>query len=163
MALLKNLIAVFLAFAFTTGLSNARNAEPFVSVERSYYDIAGKTGRALKHQMREKSPKGYWAYTRWNVHWTSDCDVAVTVRYTFPRIKDRAQVPLIIRKRFDRMLEKLVAHEEGHAEHGFAAAREIIAAECKGAKKITSKWAQEDKAYDKATDHGRKQGVQLAD
>lgn len=163
MGISKYSLVFGLAFALTSGAAIAMNAEPFSSVETTYYTITGKTGRELKRQMRKNSPTRYWGYTRWNVHWTSDCDVAVKIKYTFPRIKDRAQVPLILRKRFDKMVKKLIAHEHGHGDHGFAAAREIIAANCKGAKSITSKWAQEDKAYDKATDHGRKQGVWLED
>lgn len=132
-------------------------------VSHDYYEIEGKTGRQLKHQMRELGPKGFWAYTRWHVKWSSDCIVSLTVSYTYPRLKDRAQVPLSLRMQWDKMMKTLEEHEIGHAEHGFTAAHEIKDAECKGAKKIVQKWAQEDKKYDKQTKHGKTQGLFLAD
>lgn len=140
----------------------AAQAAPFVRTITEYYDISGSTGRELKAQMKKKGPQGYWAYTRWHVRWSSNCLVEVKITYTYPRLKNPEKTPLPVRKRWQTMMEKLVLHEEGHAQHGLNAASEIREAKCKKAKKIIKKWAAQDKIYDKKTRHGINQGVKLS-
>ncbi len=138
-------------------------AEPNITVVRNTYTISGRTGRELKRQMKELGPKGFWAYTQWYLKWSSSCEVNLTITYTMPELKDRAKVPLILRKKWDAMLEKLEMHEEGHGQHGINAANEVFAADCHGAKSITAKWARQDKIYDKETRHGQTEGIYLPD
>lgn len=135
--------------------------EPTVKVKETYYKVFGRTGRDLKTEMRRKGPKGFWAYTRWHVRWSSDCRIVLEINYTFPELADRAKVPLTLRLEWDKMMERLVAHERGHGEHGRTAVQEMARAHCENAKAIIDKWAAEDKKYDNDTHHGASQGVVL--
>jgi len=135
--------------------------EPDITVSNVYYDVSGATAGALKQDMHKNGPGGFAAYTRWHVSWTSDCKVALKITYTLPRLKNRNQVSLPLRRRWDRMLDNLRFHEAGHAENGISAAREILATGCQTPDIVTKKWMERDKAYDKATDHGKTQGAVL--
>jgi predicted secreted Zn-dependent protease len=135
--------------------------EPTISIVKNYYEITGTSAASLRKQMKSEGPKGYWAYTRWRIKWSSDCKVRLTVNYTFPKLKNPDNVPLPLRKRFQAMLVKLKAHEEGHGQNGRDAAAEILAADCKDARAIIKKYAAKDKSYDKKTRHGYRQGVRL--
>jgi predicted secreted Zn-dependent protease len=150
--------AAALAAALPAGLLAA---PPLERVETAYYDVTGQTADELRRQMSKKGPNGFWAYTRWYVRWSETCRVDLEISFTLPRLSDRNRVPLPLRSRWDSMLEKLIAHEEQHAEHGRAAAREVAAANCKNARAIIKSWAAEDKAYDKRTRHGSTEGVDL--
>ncbi|NOX74616.1 MAG: DUF922 domain-containing Zn-dependent protease [Alphaproteobacteria bacterium] len=132
-----------------------------ITINRNYYEITGTSAASLRNQMKSLGPNGYWAYTRWRVKWSSGCNLRLTVNYTFPKLKTPDNVPLPLRKRFQAMLVKLVAHEEGHGQNGRDAAAEIQAANCKGAREIIKKYAAQDKIYDKETRHGYLQGVRL--
>jgi len=144
--------------------SNAVAVEvPDLTVNRTYYDVSGRTGRALKQQMDKLGPNGFWAYTKWQVKWTAACRVSVIISYTRPRLTDRNQVPLSLRHQWDRMIADLRKHEAGHAQHGISAGAEIAQANCTSAQTIIHKWSREDKAYDARTHHGRTQGVTLND
>lgn len=136
-------------------------ASPTEKITTTYYDVTGRTADELKKQMAKKGPNGFWAYTRWYVRWSGDCEVELEISYTFPRLADRNRVPLPMRSRWDAMIAKLTAHEEQHGQHGRSAATEILAAQCSNAKTIVRKWAAEDKAYDARTSHGLSEGVKL--
>ncbi|MFT4716496.1 MAG: putative secreted Zn-dependent protease [Paracoccaceae bacterium] len=138
-------------------------AEPEIKVVINYYDVSGTSGRELKYQMKKLGPKGFWAYARWNVRWSSDCDLSVLITYTYPRLKNPSEVPTGVQINWQLMMEKLVLHEEGHGQHGINAATEIEQAGCKGSVKIVKRWAAQDKSYDAETRHGRTQGIYLAD
>ncbi len=137
-------------------------AQPEVNLVTRYYDVSGKSARALRSQMKSLGPDGYWADTHWRVNWSSSCEVDVTITYYFPRLVGRAGVPLPLRRRWDKMMAALTAHERGHAEHGLHAAREVEDQNCRNAPEITAKWSRADKTYDRTTRHGKTQGVHLA-
>jgi predicted secreted Zn-dependent protease len=139
----------------------ASSAEPTVEVNVEYYNVSGASGRQLKKQMKSLGPNGYWAYTRWRIHWSADCKVKLTVNYTFPRLANRDAVPLPLRQNWDAMVVALKAHEEKHGGFGRGAANEISKADCKGAKGIIRKWSRKDDLLDSATVHGRTEGVVL--
>ena len=138
-------------------------AEPETKVFKKTYAVSGRTGREIKKQMAEKGPSGFWALTRWDIRWSSDCKVSLTITQTYPRLEDRAKVPLSVRNQWDSMLRLLEMHEQGHRHIGQEAAKELIAEHCKNARSIIAKWARQDEIYDFTTDHGAKQGVTLAD
>ncbi len=138
-------------------------ADPDVRTVTKYYDITGSSAKDLKRQMKQLGPKGYWAYTRWYVHWTANCRLDVKISYTLPRLKNPDSTPLPLRKKWQAMLENLVLHEQKHAEHGIRAAEEIEKANCKKASAIIKKWSQQDKDFDAETRHGKTQGVTLQD
>jgi predicted secreted Zn-dependent protease len=154
-----NLAAAMLAL-FIGNVSPA-SAEPTIVINTDYYEVTGTSAKSLRKQMRSNGPKGFWAYTKWRVKWTSKCELRVTLNYTFPRLKDPNNVPLPLRKRYQAMLVNLKAHEEGHGQNGRDAAAEIQAANCSGAREIIKKYAAKDKSYDAETRHGYFEGVRL--
>ncbi len=99
--------------------------------------------------------------TRWDVRWTSGCDVSVNVVYTIPRHVNPAAMSADLRARFDLMIASLMAHERQHGQHGIAAAKEIRRAGCSGAQKIIRKYVAADRELDRRTRHGRNTGVRL--
>jgi len=80
--------------------SNAVAVEvPDLTVNRTYYDVSGRTGRALKQQMDKLGPNGFWAYTKWQVKWTAACRVSVIISYKRSFTNGRARTKLMMRGR----------------------------------------------------------------
>ncbi|MCP5095503.1 MAG: DUF922 domain-containing Zn-dependent protease [Chloroflexi bacterium] len=111
--------------------------------------------------MKRKGPKGYWAYAKWNIRWSGTCRVTLKINYTMPRWKNKNNAPKRLQKSWNKMIINLKRHEEGHGLHGINAANAIVKAKCNGSNRIITKWAKQDKVFDKKTGHGRKQGVVL--
>jgi len=159
---------LFVAGAIAVGVASAPEAAilPGVTVITKHYQINGRfghTGRALKRQMDLLGPKGFWAYTKWRLSWTFRCKVNLTITYTLPELRNRDQVPLPVRGRWDRMLKNLITHEKGHGQLGRNAARDVAAAHCIHGRRIVNHWSAQDKVYDTRTDHGLTQGVVMRD
>ncbi len=153
-----------IALALIVSLSGSQaNAAVFKRVVKNYYDVKGNTGYALKQQMKRNGPKGYWAYTTWRVKWTSNCIVNLKITYTYPRLANRETAPKQVVKNWDNMMKYLIAHEEGHGNHGIQAAKQISENKCRNGSKITKRWPTEDKLFDKRTNHGANEGIALAD
>ena len=156
--LLKAMAAVIAVSSFT----GAVQAKPSLRVNTKYYSISGTTAAQLKAQMRSKGPKGKWAYTKWYVRWSGNCRLSVSISYTYPRWANNSQASRPLQQSWHRMMARLRVHERGHARHGINAATEIERAGCKGnPASITSKWARQDKIYDRQTRSGITQGVVL--
>ena len=136
-------------------------ANPSIKTTWKYYDIEGATSKELKKQMRRKGPRGYWAYARWFVNWTSRCQVTVKIQYTMPRWKNPEGGSADLRVSWNKMIANLKEHEQGHGKHGIEAGKEVAANNCKSGTNITRKWAKQDKIFDRKTSHGRKTGVIL--
>ncbi len=154
------LVAASLVATGTTS-ALARPGEPDIVVRRTYYDVSGRTASELKRDMQKSSSNGFWAFTRWQVSWSASCHVTVSITMHLPRLRDRAQVSLPLRNRWDRMIANLRLHESGHAQNALNAGRAVLAADCQDPKTIVQKWMENDKVYDEATGHGRSQGVTL--
>ena len=137
-------------------------AKPKIKVSKKYYSISGSTTRELKQQMRRKGPGGFWARADWRVSWFAGCQVTVEIKYQYPKWENRSGAPADVRRKWDRMMKALVRHEEQHGRHGINAGNEIDQSKCSGSpKKITEKWARQDKIYDRQTKHGKTEGVVL--
>lgn len=137
------------------------SAGPIPEVRVVTYGVDALTLTNLKKQMKDRGPNGFWAYTRWYVKWTRTCEVSLTIDYTYPQhIRSEALHPAVRKAWFD-MMAALKAHEEQHGAHGIAAARDIVQADCKKARRIIQKWAAEDRRYDRRTRHGKTEGVIL--
>ena len=140
-------------------LGSSLTAKPIINEKTKYYNVSGSTVSKLRKSMKATGPNGFWAYAEWWVSWNAQCKLRVKITYTMPKIKDRAKTPLSVLKKWDAMLAQLLKHEKQHGQHGINAAQEIEAANCKNGNAIIKKWAAEDKAYDKRTKHGIKEGV----
>lgn len=128
-----------------------------------YYSIYGSTAAELREQMSRKGPRRHWAYVRWYVKWTEECDVTLTLDIDLPYWKDKKSGPLGLQTKWDKMFEVLLKHEMQHREHGRQAAFEIKKMNCLGANSIVRSWSREDTNYDSMTGHGRREGVVLVD
>jgi len=126
-----------------------------------YYDVDAVTLSDLRAQMKTRGPRGYWGYARWNVKADRDCDVTLRVTYTLPRHVAPDGMADLDRAKWEAMIAVLEQHERNHGAHGLAAAKEVKAANCVGTWRIIRKWAEQDRIYDRQTDHGRKEGVVL--
>lgn len=160
----RNLLrASVLAFAIALPAATAVAGDAVKpQIRNHYYPIRGTSSAELKAQMKANGPNGWWAYTTWYVRWTGDCRVSLTIDYTMPKWTNAAAAPAKLRSAWDRMYANLKAHEEGHGRHGIEAAREVAQSKCKGdPRRITNKWATQDKVYDAKTNHGVAQGVVL--
>ena len=126
-----------------------------------YYNVTGSTAKELKRNMKQKGPNGYWAYARWYINWSGNCQVDATIHYTMPRWQNKTSAPKSLQDSWDKMIAILKTHEEVHGSHGIKAANAIVEAKCQNAHEIITKWANEDKNFDARTGHGRRQGVVL--
>ncbi len=148
--------------AMTLFAINPSVAKPKISVKTKYYAITGDTSAELKRQMNRKGPRGNWARADWYVRWSGSCRLSLEIRYVYPKWKNKSQAPAALRKKWDRMMKALQKHEKQHGQHGINAAREIESSKCASdPKEIVRKWANQDRKYDRRTNHGLKEGVVL--
>lgn len=165
-----------------------------VDVRYNYYDAIPLSRQQLLPVLLQASPvtsegKKYIGHTDWllNWHYTTGmqnglCRIAsvktrVTITYIMPRLGNSPAIPRDVTDKFNGFYARLMAHEEGHADNGVFAAREIESvlarlpgqAECSSlqsttqqtANAIIEKYKQKDKDYDRITGHGRTQGATL--
>lgn len=153
-------IAWALAILVFASVAQAQPGDPEIRIHT--YSIRGKSSAELRAQMAANGPEGWWAYTQWYVRWTGDCQVSLSIDYTMPKWENENAAPANLRTSWNRMIAKLWAHEQGHGRHGIEAAKEIIKSGCNGnPRDITDKWAEQDRVYDRETNHGVNQGVSL--
>lgn len=133
--------------------------------------------------------KKFVGFTNWRVTWkyswqtrNEQCQIKTVstdlqVVYTMPRIHSSHSVTPQVRQKFDRYYADLLQHEKGHKDSGLYAAREIEQSlldmqplkSCKRlsqsanyrAEQIIKKYNQRDLNYDRLTEHGKLQNVNL--
>jgi len=170
-------------------------AEPTVSESVQYYDVSGATAREVRASLNREGPisgndgQRYDAVCRWHVYWkfqfrprgdvcvitSASTDVKIVI--TFPRLKtDETTSPSLL-KAFANYTEKLMLHEQGHAQNAIDAARKIEAGilalppqpTCDELRKTANALGQAlikeanqaDIEYDKRTRHGATQGARF--
>jgi hypothetical protein len=112
--------------------------------------------------MGANGPKGFWAYTTWNVNWTSDCQTSVMASITLPELADDADLDDEEIAEFERMLEALTAHELQHVDFGIEFADEVSTDNCPiNSDELLQPYLAAERAFDADTEHGRTQGVYL--
>lgn len=142
------------------------------------YEVAGRDAAAIRRSIDGARPTDThdgkrvdglttWAYQwRWHRDAHGTCTVApedVVFRATVavPRLADGSAAPKL-RERFDRYLQSLLAHEDGHVRNAWEHRGDIVAAinqaTCAtadaAAKAALKAIAAHDIEYDKATRHG---------
>lgn len=170
-------------------------AEPLARMHTSYYYIDGASATVLAAQIDQNGPaeadgKRHPAKTRWDVQWKFNHDqqgetcgikdvvIAIGIAQTMPKWRG-AEKPgsASLKARWQKFVDAVKRHEDGHREHGIKAGAEIEkallavkpASNCEDLDKaanaageqVIDKYRKRDEAYDQATDHGRKQGVTL--
>jgi predicted secreted Zn-dependent protease len=126
-----------------------------------HYPVSALTVAGLEQEMQARGPKGFWAYTSWNVDWTADCQVSLTVNYTFPEHLRPDALSPALRARWEAMVAALIEHEQGHAALGDKARRAVEAAHCRRTEPIFARIGAEERSYDAKTRHGSRDGVTL--
>lgn len=120
---------LWLAAAMGVAAAAPASAAAKVAVKTEYYQISGKTGRALLDQMDRKGPKhGFMtraiAQTRYSMKsgadWrhskgvcrASNVSVKLAITYIYPRPADAVSADL--KQRWSRFMAGVVAHEKMH-------------------------------------------------
>lgn len=156
---------VLLIFLLSTLFPALVAAGPFVSdnVVIKTYVVSGDSLKQLKNQMRQNGPDGYWGYTRYNWTWSSGCNMRFEATITLPKLSVRSRLDANELAEWDRMVAALKSHEMGHVEIGRSWAAAIKAGGCSNAAvaRADRAWQDKDVAYDRRTDHGKRNGVVL--
>src|SRR5690606_22966323 len=203
----RNWVAVVLTVAFAAamalmGLGPGGSAAPTSSMEMSkaqetikYYDVRGSTIEELRREVYSRGPydstgQRFAGWAEWRIRWWFDreqvpqgCKIsrAVTetdIEYTLPRWVDADNAQPELRKRWNRFLEALTLHEQGHGELARALAAEIEFAirnlppepTCeeldRKVNELANRMILEDRtqeAYDLVTGHGQTQAAVFPD
>jgi len=135
------IVAAFLAVCIV-GMTPAF-AEPDVSLQTVTYPVRGRTAVEIRQSLNRNTPvrldgNPFDAYTKWDVDWrfqwfeNSDGTCRLTkvsthlrIRTTLPGLLDPDSLSPDVADRWRRYTQALIAHENGHADIGVAAAREI--------------------------------------
>ena len=122
--------------------ARAERDPPLVD-EVSYYEIRGKSEKALRDAIDRQGPldrdgERYGAETKWNVRWKYEYGESddgrcrldslvtdVTVTTTLPKWVDRDTAARPLGERWDRYMAALILHESGHKKIGTGAALAI--------------------------------------
>jgi predicted secreted Zn-dependent protease len=168
-------------------------AEVQTSNQVEHYEIRGTSAAQLRAEMSARGPTGpsggrrFDGYTRWNVSWRytfksggGQCTIdrvttEVKVTTTLPRWADEARADNPLRDQWRRYLAALTQHEDGHAQNGLGAARDIDAGIARlpaepncgamgeranaAGQAVLRQYNQRDLDYDRETGHGRSQGA----
>lgn len=165
-----------------------------VKVSFTFYDATPTSRQTLLPTLLQASTitsngRKFIGYTDWWLDWryttreqNGACGVEavktqVRITYTMPRLTRSPVIPRDVHETFNAFYARLLAHEEGHADHGIFAAREIESTllqlpwqtRCaalqpmtqQAADSIIDKYKQKDKDYDRMTGHGKTQGAVL--
>ncbi len=186
---MKNIFAVF--FMGALFFSPAAGAQPKENTVVEYYDIQGNSKKDLIKEMKKKgvheNGKRFHAHTDWLVSWkyqyapaADGCRIfsVVTdleISFFLPRWVPGPGVSSGLVEKWENYYAALKTHEDGHADIGRKAAREIDEALGKlgrglscpqvreaadqEAERILKIWQKENADYDVRTKNGRKQGA----
>lgn len=170
-------------------------AEPAVKRDVVHYDVIGSTPLEIRAVLARIGPlnidgkQRFDAVTRWRVRWNyryrdtaQGCTIAsvsvnVDVTITMPRLKADASTSPTLARAFAVYTEKLLLHENGHADIGIEAAKQIEtgirqlgplpscdalgqAANALG-NALIREANRKDLEYDARTQHGRTQGARF--
>jgi predicted secreted Zn-dependent protease len=137
----------------------------------------------------KRDGKAFDAYTEWHVEWNyrwnkkdgmcviTKVNTSLDVTYRLPRIAKNHPAPPNVRQAFKNYSAALFKHEKNHMKSGLNAAREVekallnlgsfetcdqleASANTLG-NDIVHKYNELDKEYDRKTDHGKTEGVDI--
>jgi predicted secreted Zn-dependent protease len=163
------------------------------SIDVQFYDVAGASSEALRTQLRELGPRdasGRWAAaTRWNVSWSfpylqsevgcvaGPVNVYLALSFTYPRWATPGQGSPDLAARWQRYLDAVIQHENGHRDialEGAEALRQALTSlpptpTCEQfgqsvqatANNFMTHSNERQVQYDQLTSHGASQGAVL--
>jgi predicted secreted Zn-dependent protease len=186
-------LGIAIAIAISPAITRAQNS-PAVTVNYVYYQIGGSTAAQLRAQMDTLGPfdaqfgnRRYDALTRWYGSWrysyivqNNRCTIErvlvnTNVTITLPQWNPPSQASRQLQRKWNRYIQALQTHENGHKQHGIEAGKEIFkllnnlpsyrscqdlqTAANNKSNQIIAKYNQRDIDYDRRTQHGRTQGA----
>lgn len=186
-SLLKAVRLSALALVGASIVATAR-AEPVVNEKRTFYKVTGKTEEEIDASMDRRGPPGrFHAVTHHDVSWkfwwhdsSRGCKIfmvgtTVEIEFVLPRLQNKATLSPKLKRDWDRFYEALTRHENRHAENVVAGAREIerkiVAMGSRNTcaqlevdanrigKRVSAKSRSLNKAYDRKTNHGMREGA----
>jgi predicted secreted Zn-dependent protease len=171
----------------------AARSAPAVKISYQYYPIAGTTASELRSQMNRFGPhdegedRRYDARTDWRVQWSyrygmqnglcamQQVNTQVGITFTLPQWKSSSGAGRSLVQDWQRYMASLQLHEDGHKDHGVAAAQDvqqtlrqlphatscaILEANAKAAARaVIQTYNAKDLEYDHTTRHGYTQGA----
>ncbi len=179
----------------TTGTGDLiRNTvlEPVQNQRYEYYEICGCSEKDLQCDLSVKAircddGKKYDSVTNWKITWkysyhraanscaTTAFTAIVDITFRLPNWARDSKATQQLSDKWDRYIQNILVHEQGHRDRAIAAAVELTrsiadlppARTCSGldrevdriARGRLAKLLEEQTEYDKATNHGRSQGV----
>lgn len=174
------------------GLAAPLAAAVDVDEDVRYYEVTGETPAEIWREMRAKGPVGkdgskYNATTPWNLRWrypyarsadgcaTGPVTVKLSVVYNMPRWDRPPGASATVARQWDRYIEALEEHEQGHADFGRQTASDIERAleaippqrTCDELSRLANDTGREileenrprEREYDRRTNHGATQGT----
>lgn len=130
-------VAVLVALAIAWTVAHADDARIV------YYDVAGDSAQALRHELNNKGPldhgQRFDAYTWWHVTWKysyvatkdgckfTEISTSLDGSIELPRWEPASGASDSLLKEWERYMTALRIHEDGHYAHGVAARDEIQA------------------------------------
>lgn len=156
--------------------------ERLPAVRIVYYDVHGRHYREIDRDQHRRGPvdpadgRRYDAFTRLRIRWRwpigrdGRCDrrhpdVTYRITVTLPRLHDRDAVSPLLLRRWDRRVMRLRVHEAGHVGLDLAYVRHVTQAlrrsTCTPTDPVAAALGDQlnarTRAYDRITDHGRRQ------
>ena len=133
-----------------TTLPPARPSELHVNRTETFYDVTGRTARALLEDLTQRGPRigseRHFGRTSWTARWNityeeptasssppAPCrmrrtDVYVDVEVTLPRWESPSDTPEALRREWKSFSEALAFHEREHQESIISAGRRVLEA-----------------------------------
>lgn len=171
---------------------SSRILPPVVIEKYEYYEVCGCTEKELHCDLRQKcgtwtDGKKYDSLTSWNIKWDHEYGQAsrtcainafkpiVNITFRYPKWKRTDEAPHSLVEKWDRYLDNLIAHENGHRDMVVAAMADLSHAVAQLSPAPTcadldrnvralfrtymAKMKKDQHDYDDATKHGAAQGA----
>jgi predicted secreted Zn-dependent protease len=135
-----------------------------VAVDRKvdHFLVSGSSLGEIEDQLDQKGPGNSWGRTEWYVSWSDTCEVGIEIKTTLPRLMFENRLPEADRVIVQQAFLALANHEENHARMGLLAAEDVKRHGCADASETVSYWMAKNDDYDRETQHGLSEGVDLA-
>lgn len=173
-------------------LSN-QSSQPSILVKTVYYQITGSTAKQLRTQLNQLGPfdqrfnQRFDGATKGNIDWNyrystssdgckiSSADVNTVITIVLPDWQAPAKASQQLINQWNRYIEALQVHENGHQQYWIQASYKILQTlknfstlpSCEqlgraanaASNRLVEKYVQQDLRYDRKTRHGRTQGA----
>jgi len=165
---------------------------PVITEKYEYYEVCGCSEDELHCDLKQKcvtwnDGHKYDSLTSWDMKWDHGYDQAsatctinsfrpiVEITFRFPKWKRTDEAPQSLMEKWDRYVNNLITHENGHRDRVVEAASELSHAVAKLSpasscadldksvrslfRKHMEKMAEDQREYDETTKHGSTQGA----